>query len=138
MRPLPFLLTPFLCLPFVTTSAQAFTVGYIEPDQPVFKGAQCEFSDKHGIVLKSDWAKKIWLNINDTLIELDGTRTDAETISDVNNKRWRDTFVGSGITAVLDLKQTDIGDDTAAYKGSLLAKRGRVQKRLVITGGCSA
>jgi hypothetical protein len=138
MRRLPFLLIPFLCLPFAATSAQEFTVGYLEIDQPVIEGSQCAFSDAHGIVLKSDWVKKIWLNINGTLIELDGTRTDAETISDTDNKQWRDTFGGNGITAVLDLKQTGTGDDASAYKGSLLVKRGRVQKRLVITGGCGA
>jgi hypothetical protein len=131
-------LLPLLYVALVTASAQEVLVEHIEVDRPAIDGSQCEFSDNTGVILKSDWAKKFWMKIDGTLIELDGTRTDAETASDVDSKRWHETFHGDGVTGVLDLRQTNAGEDTSTYTGSLLVMSGEVHRRFVITGGCNA
>jgi hypothetical protein len=78
------------------------------------------------------------MRINGTLVEFQGSRTDSDMESDAENERWREVFRGMGITATLDLKQTAVGDDTIAFEGSVVVKRGREHKRFVISGGCAA
>ncbi len=138
MRRLSFVLFPLLALPYVAASAQGFTVGYIEAGKPPIEGGQCEFSDRSGVILKGDWVSKFWMNIDGTLIEFQGSRTDAAMVFDFEHKRWHETFGSLGISATLDLRQTATGEDTATYEGTLLMKRGRVRKRLVLSGGCGA
>ncbi len=113
-------------------------VGHIERGKPEIEGSQCDFSDAGGIVLRSDWVSRFWMNIDGSLVEFRGTRTDEAKEADVVGRRWRESFRVQGISVLLNLKQTATGDDGAAFEGSIVVKRGGFATHLKVAGGCGA
>lgn len=109
-------------------------VGHIENEKPEIEGSQCDFSDAGGIVLRSDWVSRFWMNINGSLVEFHGTRTDEAKQADIVGRRWRESFRAKGIYVLLNLKQTATGDDGAAFEGSIIVKRDGIEMHLKVAG----
>jgi len=111
-------------------------IGLITTDRPYLVGSQCDFSDGRGTVLVSDWVEKVWIKINGNLEEftLDGKLLDPKPW-----EHWKGVFISTGITAILDLHVISTGAvDTAAMKGTVTVRRGKVKKVLTLKGGCGA
>ena len=124
-----------------TQSARAVDVEIIgfDPAQLHLVGSYCTFERKpHEIVLASDWAGKFWMKVDGKMIELVSRRTDVEAERQLASKRWHESLSGTDLKVELSLVELGRGDDTAAYKGYLDIRRGRVSTRLPVNGGCGA
>jgi hypothetical protein len=132
----------WLLLLFFAIPADAATgmivVGHIENGKSEIEGSQCDFSDAGGIVLRSDWVSRLWMNINGSLVEFQGTKTDEAKEADIVGWRWRESFRAKEIYVLLNLKQTATGDNGAAFEGNIIVKRDGFETHLKVTGGCGA
>ncbi len=118
--------------------AQAFVVGHLAADNSQVDGAQCEFSDRTGVILRADWVSKFWMRIDGALIAFEGTRTDAQKERELRTRRWKESLEAQGVAVSIDLAQTGRSEDGAAFKGRVVVKRNGVAKTFAVKGGCGA
>ncbi|WP_232063306.1 hypothetical protein [Undibacterium sp. KW1] len=135
--PTSFLFITLLSIPLITAASPDFHLEKLEENEPKFTGAQCEFSYAKKVILKADWASKLWVKIDGKPIILDSI-TKAGNSHANDSKTWRETFLGQGISVTLHLKRTGAGEDTASYRGNILVKRDAQEKKFLVEGGCGA
>lgn len=125
----------FLILATATAKAQDVSIGYISGEiSQLSSGSQCEFRDRGGIVIKSDWINRFWMKIDGRMIEFIAPKADG----DGDLKKWRADLSSQNVIVKFKLNRIRVGEDTATYKGSIIVIRDGIKKRIEITGGCGA
>jgi len=136
MKTLLLLLTIFLSSSSI--AASALNVNYLKAGEPRIDGGACEFSDREGVILRSDWVNRYWLRIDGVLTEIRSTKSDAARDTDIENNRISEMLSKGGTTLALDLKLTARGEDSATYAGRMILAKDKVKKEYRISGGCGA
>ena len=120
------------------TLAQTLSVDSIAIDSLHLAGSYCRFGAQRDTVLVSDWNRKFWMRIDGKTVEFEGQKEDAETESQLKNKRWREVLKADEVTVYIDLAETGRGDDSASFRGTVDVQRGSMRKHFLVVGGCGA
>jgi len=120
-------------------AAAGLRIDQFDHDKLNIQGGQCAFEDAgHRNVLSTDWVEVYWLKVDGKMVKLTGTQTDDVIEQQQKAKIWRQTVTGSGLTLVIDLKETGEGDDAKGYQGTIEVRRGADRKRIAVTAECGA
>lgn len=98
------------------------------------RGAECTFSDRVGVVLRSNWQKRHWIKIAGEQVEFNGE-------TEMTDAGWHQTFVGSGFTVTLRLQRLRPelpGSDGVRLTGEIVVTRSGQRTQYQVAGGCGA
>ena len=127
---------------FLATTSVSFAadpnVGYLKAGEPRIDGSACEFSDRAGVILRSDWVDRYWLRIDGALTELRSTKSEKARDIDAEQSRISEVLTKGGAIVSVELKLTARGEDSATYTGRLTLTKDKIKKEYRITGGCGA
>ena len=106
-------------------------VGYIGSEEIQLVGSNCQFSDKKGVVLQTDWVDTAWIRLDQKLIELKS--------KEPYLGKGPQTFSNGDVSVKTELKTIKVGkEDTVAVSGEIEISQGKVTKRFKVSGGCAA
>jgi hypothetical protein len=128
-----------------TENSNSISVSEIgRSDIPHIAGSSCDFVYKSEIILIGEWGTnpktgncKLWMKINDQIVEFSGKRKPGEERIDTQKKRWKQEFRSANFILLLDLTRTGESEEGCSIEGDISIKGENQIKKLKVEGSCS-
>ena len=107
---------------------------HFAPNEVSVQGAQCSFSDRIGVVFRSDWRRRHWIKVAGQPVEFNGE-------TEMSDAGWYQSFVSGDLTVNLRLRRVlpeAVGSDGVRLTGEIVVARSGQSIEYQAAGSCGA